>query len=229
MKWILFSLYLVSIYHRALYAGQIVLRSVPCHSFQDELNDKLKSAVIANQASKTQTLIRDGAHITIKIKEKYPLIFFANACITQILLDAGAGVDERTPACDDKVPTSMTALIYTALEEKELLKKMKLLIQRGANINAQDGNGFTAIMTALFNKKARVVRLLASEGADLSLHNSVQNKTFFDYLQEPEYQPYESVVKVGVDTYKKQTTFSITKALGHVTVLGNIVRDYLFD
>jgi len=74
-----------------------------------------------------------------------------NAGTTPLLAAAGAGTNE--PAEE-------------AGEESEALEAVKLLLDLGADINAVDGNGDTAMHGAAYNISPMIVKLLAERGAD---------------------------------------------------------------
>ena len=109
------------------------------------------------------------------------------------LLDRGADIEARN--MDDKMWGSVTPLICAAEWEKNL-ETVKLLAARGANLNAQTGQGETALMRAaqysIYNvnkeKGEKIIRTLIALGADPSLKN-VDGRTAFDIASktaEPE-------------------------------------------
>ena len=54
------------------------------------------------------------------------------------------------------------------------LQKLKSMLDNGANINAADTTGSTALMIAAFRKDAKTVEFLLKNGADRTLKNRVQ-------------------------------------------------------
>ena len=63
-----------------------------------------------------------------------------------------------------------TALIYATQRGHEATAT--LLINRGADVNAEDGNGRTALMWAAHNKSMALAKLLIEEGADVNAVDS---------------------------------------------------------
>lgn len=59
----------------------------------------------------------------------------------------------------------------------------KLLIEKGADLNKQDKNGVTALITAVFLKNSALVQQLLAKGADLNAR-SRNGKTAFDYAAD---------------------------------------------
>lgn len=55
--------------------------------------------------------------------------------------------------------------------EDELLDAVRLLLEQGADINAVDQNGETAMHGAAYKNAPQVVKLLAEKGADPSVWN----------------------------------------------------------
>ena len=70
-------------------------------------------------------------------------------------LDSGGQVNVT---CEMGDTSGVTALMFAAQEGHE--RAVELLLQRGAEINKQDGNGYTALMDAAGNGHERVVELL---------------------------------------------------------------------
>lgn len=59
-----------------------------------------------------------------------------------------------------------SSLIVTSFFGK--INIVKMLIDRGANVNEQDGNGITALMEASYNSRIETVRLLINRGANVN-------------------------------------------------------------
>jgi uncharacterized protein len=57
-------------------------------------------------------------------------------------------------------------IVITALGDN--YSGAKLLLDRGANINAEDSEGYTALINASFNNNPEMVRLLLSKGANVN-------------------------------------------------------------
>ena len=94
-------------------------------------------------------------------------------------LSEGASVDSTMAMEDLDVwwcsAISATALIYAIEGGSRLLKKMrtaKLLLERGANVNATDNNGDTPVSIAARKGDEEMVKLLAERGASLDIQNN---------------------------------------------------------
>ncbi len=60
-------------------------------------------------------------------------------------------------------------LLY-AVWAKQPIEKIKALIEKGANVNAYDENGWTALIRA---RTAETTKLLLEAGADVNAHSHV--------------------------------------------------------
>jgi ankyrin repeat protein len=76
------------------------------------------------------------------------------------LLDQG--IDQNTPP---GLPHGWSPLMYAAWHGHEPI--VRLLIERGAEINRECGDGFTAITLAAKRRSWKIVELLALHGADV--------------------------------------------------------------
>jgi ankyrin repeat protein len=87
-----------------------------------------------------------------------------NSVKLQELLSQGVSVDRRTQF------GSYTALILTGYTP--YTNVVDLLLKNGANVNAQDTTGMSALHCAAYKGQVDTARLLVQRGADLSLTNS---------------------------------------------------------
>jgi len=94
----------------------------------------------------------------------------ADVPLMRLLLSLGA--DPFLPNADNTTPLLAAAGVGTAEpqeeagEESEALEAVKLLLDRGADINTVDNNGNTAMHGAAYGISPLVVKLLAERGAD---------------------------------------------------------------
>lgn len=77
------------------------------------------------------------------------------------LLDRG--IDQNTPP---GMPRGWSPLMYAAWNGHEAV--VRLLVERGADVNRECGDGFTAITLAAKRRSWRIVELLATHGADVT-------------------------------------------------------------
>lgn len=98
-----------------------------------------------------------------------------NLDMVKILLEAGANVNEpKSPK--GRTPLMVACAYYSDVEV------CKLLIARGADVNAKANDGTTALMLAADNAKAGVVELLLAQKADINVKDK-NGKTALDHAQ----------------------------------------------
>jgi ankyrin repeat protein len=141
-----------------------------------------------------------------------PFLFAADRSdvpLMRLLMELGA--DPLLGNFDNTTPLLAAAGVGTvepqeeAGEESEALEAVKLLLDLGADINAVDNNGDTAMHGAAFNISPRVVNLLAERGADPRIWN-IRNKDgatplfitegFSGRLPRPDAPTMEAVTKL---------------------------------
>jgi ankyrin repeat protein len=107
-----------------------------------------------------------------------PFLFAADRSdmpLMRLLLELGA--DPLLPNFINTTPLMVAAGLETtepleeAGEEPEAIEAVKMLLDLGANINAVDDNGDTAMHGAAYNNYPLVVKLLAERGSDPRLWN----------------------------------------------------------
>jgi ankyrin repeat protein len=94
--------------------------------------------------------------------------------LTRLLLDHGALVNFRgkSPSFPETWPmTSLHFAVFNAHAFQDAFDRVNLLLDRGANINAQSSVGNTASHMAILAGHQDLVRLLLQKGANISLQN----------------------------------------------------------
>ena len=94
----------------------------------------------------------------------------ADAPLMRLLLELGA--DPFLPNADNSTPLMAAAGLGTSApdeeaggDESEALEAVRILLDRGADINAVDNNGDTAMHGAAYGNFPKIVQLLADRGA----------------------------------------------------------------
>jgi ankyrin repeat protein len=90
---------------------------------------------------------------------------------------AALGADPLLPNADNSTPLMVAAGLATrspgedAGTESEVLEAVQVALDLGADINAVDNNGETAMHSAAYKNLPQVVKFLASKGAKIDLWN----------------------------------------------------------
>jgi ankyrin repeat protein len=90
---------------------------------------------------------------------------------------AAAGADPRLTNADNSTPLMAAAGLATrspgedAGTENEVLEAVQVALQHGADVNAVDNNGETAMHAAAYKNLPKVVKFLAARGASIDRWN----------------------------------------------------------
>ena len=146
--------------------------------------DKLVIRVAEQNLSKIKELINQGYDLntpyneygftpfTLAVAQKFQVSFINE------LIKLGGNVNQ--PIKDGRTP-----LILSCLSRK-YPNVLKLLINYGADVNAQDENGYTALMYILTLNKAsekrEFIKTLIDNGADLTTIRNIYGETALDII-----------------------------------------------
>jgi ankyrin repeat protein len=108
-----------------------------------------------------------------------PFLLAARASDVPLLkLFIELGADTKLANADDCTPLLAAAGVgalengdETAGTEEEAIETVRILLDHGADVNAVDENGETAMHGAAYQSRARLVQLLAERGADVNIWN----------------------------------------------------------
>src|SRR5262245_61953992 len=129
----------------------------------------LHEAVRQNDLKKVEALIAGGADVKAATRYGVTPINLAalngNASILRKLLEAGADPNSASPGGETALMTAARTGNVDAVQS---------LLDRRPNVNASDGaHGQTALMWAVAENHAPIVRLLAAHGADVNARTVV--------------------------------------------------------
>jgi len=66
----------------------------------------------------------------------------------------------------------MTALMFASYSNYDQREIVRMLIERGADVNIKNSKGMTALMIASRGGRTEIVRMLIERGADVNIKNS---------------------------------------------------------
>jgi uncharacterized protein len=129
-----------------------------------------------------RTAAQIEAHYADKIRSVPRLSWAAGAgdlLAVKQFLAAGDDVNERSTDNQE-----MTALIHAAMLPRDSgYDVVKLLLDKGADVDARQNGGYTAVMAAVRHHSPRTVELLLSRGASLAFTNT-RGETALDWAKQ---------------------------------------------
>ncbi|MFN8395433.1 MAG: ankyrin repeat domain-containing protein [Bacteroidia bacterium] len=141
-------------------------------SQQDNLNAKLLNAIQNHEAEVALEMIAAGAKPDARSKRNIPALIMAaarkQAAVVAALLDKGADADIRATDAEKGIE-QITALHVASTNGH--IEILQLLLERGAEVNAQDKSGLTPLMAASELGNTVAVILLIDKGADVNLQD----------------------------------------------------------
>ncbi|KAK2743175.1 hypothetical protein CKAH01_06885 [Colletotrichum kahawae] len=148
----------LAVQHGALHAAQLLLQhQAAVNSRKKDGTTPLYDAVYGGQESLVKLLLSYGADISVRTQQpqiglKVDIFFHSvirsTTQIVQRLIQEGADLDGR--AGDTRGPT---ALIYAS--KLGFLEKVRVLVEKGANVHETDEAGHTALYWATLGPKKR--------------------------------------------------------------------------
>lgn len=138
---------------------------------KDIISAGLHWAVIADQLAMAKYLLDEGALVdgTDEYGKYTPLMETSSLEMVQLLIARGANVNARNNFNYTALHKAVSNFMKPDANEKECEKILKILFDKGADINAQDGNGTTPLMYAV--QKMTPLKALVAKGADLNIQN----------------------------------------------------------
>lgn len=101
-----------------------------------------------------------------------------------LLISWGADVNQVAPGRNGETPMITAAqLFFEGRDQQHGTKVIRLLVDRSANVNAADRDGYTILITGAVNDKPELVKVALESGANAN-QKSAEGKTALDYARE---------------------------------------------
>ncbi len=142
----------------------------------------LKGAFANRDDKKIRAAIHDGARVNVRNRDGSTLIDYAisggDRDLVGLMIDHGADLTATT--------RGFTPLMSAAWHGR--VDMMRMIVKNGADINARDDYGRSAIMLAVSQNKIRAVKFLIEKGADKNLRESDGYTALDIGIKEKRYQ-----------------------------------------
>jgi len=124
----------------------------------------LEWAAIAGHAELVRSLLSRGADAE---SVERAFVFSAERARTQALIVLYERVGDK-PKAASKALRRAAGSGFVDVEENELVEVLRLLVQRGADVNAPDNDGWAALTSAVESGRGRLVRFLIESSANVN-------------------------------------------------------------
>lgn len=118
--------------------------------------------------------------------------------ISSVLFVQGCTLDEKGNSREENKMASLNQQLFSAAEAKDTEGLVKLL-QEGADVQAQDQSGRTALMIATYNHDAASAQKLIEAGADVNLQDNMLNSPFLYAGAEGYLDILKMTIQAGAD------------------------------
>ncbi|CAM3238665.1 ankyrin repeat domain-containing protein [Paenibacillus taichungensis] len=116
-------------------------------------------------------------------------MFVVQGCVPEVRNDSKV---------EEKLSTSPDELLLKAAEGRDT-ESIEKWIQEGANINAQDQSGRTAVMIATYNNDLASATMLIEAGADVNVQDDMKNNPFLYAGAEGYLDILKLTIEAGAD------------------------------
>jgi hypothetical protein len=100
----------------------------------------------------------------------------------------------------------------------------KLLIQKGADVNATDINGETALMAAASGRQTDLVQLLISDGADVNAKDNGGETALMDAVKAGQNDIVQLLIQNGADVNAKDNSGKTPLAYAEIPAYSEIIN-----
>jgi ankyrin repeat protein len=198
--------------HYTVLKGFAVLSAAPAHLganshlYRPSLMELAKALLARGANPNARTVIRQlrgvGGGAMVTAAGSTPLLLASAAAdLSLVRLLIGGGADVRLATDGDVTPLMVAAGLANKMdrptkeEYSSALEISKLLVEKGADINAVGENGWTALHGAAYSGSDEIVQFLVDSGATLDVID--------DFLQTP-WSVAEGIIGAGIVNFNKK-------------------------
>ncbi|WP_308722276.1 ankyrin repeat domain-containing protein [Paenibacillus polysaccharolyticus] len=118
--------------------------------------------------------------------------------ISSVLFVQGCMLNEKSNLKEGSHVASLNQQLFSAVEAKDT-KSIEKLLQQGAEVQAQDQSGRTALMIATYNQDITSVQKLIEAGADVNQQDDMLNSPFLYAGAEGYLDILKLTIQAGAD------------------------------
>lgn len=174
-------------------------------------------ATSKNHLKMVEILLKYEANINIEDSYNQTPLFEAikqnDVEIIDLLLAGGADIEHKNRE-------GRTALMVSAFD-KSRIDAMKKILSFGANVNATDNLGKTALMHAINNNNGAMMDILLKCGAEINTQDVLGNTPLMICAKRGNREGTRVLVAMGADVFSQnkngQTAYDIARACGNTT------------
>lgn len=156
-----------------LVSAKMILDKAKTLGIKDEMiRVSLHWAVVNNKLEMAKYLLDEGANIegNDDLGGYSPLMETSNLEMVKLLVSRGANVNAKNFFNYAPIHKAVFNYMGASPNEKDCDKILNLLLEKGANVDVQDKNGTTPLMSAV--QKTNPVKILLAKGANVNLQNT---------------------------------------------------------
>ncbi|MCL4361631.1 ankyrin repeat domain-containing protein [Candidatus Dependentiae bacterium] len=154
------------------------------------------------------------------------LALVRNERIAKMLLGSGADINSKSNLGYSTILSIVNLYVDAPLNSRdpELLKTIKFLASKGANVNAKNKNGQTPLMVAAFSNDADLVQLLLEFGANVNEKNKYGDTALMFAIEEGSSDIVTKLIDIGADVNIKNKSWTTPLGLAAKKDRADVVK-----
>lgn len=184
-----------------------------------QFNEQMRAYIYNNNLPRLQELFQSPETNNIVNKYNKALevaALFDMDTIAQWLLESGANIEsisqsERLTGRYETCEKNRTPLIVAAGTQEGSIKVVKLLLEKGANVNAIDANKETALFRAASMGHIEIMKLLLAKRSPVNTTNYNQSTPLIAFIRSYSQIPFPNYLQPEVKEKRLEMTKEILK------------------